>query len=119
MGSDTQAPALSGAVTPARRKTATTSPGTARSFSMSEVEEKPQTSDLSEKSDDKLQIAEEEKTEKTEDSEVKAEVKEEEKEEVTQEVKNEESPAKETEEASGSVEKTEETEEQKDEEKPA
>lgn len=99
---------------------------------MSEVEEKPQTSELvSDKSDDKLQIEKEEKQKaedivgemfnekeikekeeaQTEVSEVKEEVK-------NEEVKSEESPAKETEEATGSEEKTKETEEKKEDEKP-
>ena len=101
---------------------------------MSEVEEKPQTSELvSDKSDDKLQIEKEEKQKaedivgemfsekeskgkeagaaQTEDSEVKEEGK-------NEEVKKDESPAEETEEATGSAEETKETEEQKEDEKP-
>ena len=105
---------------------------------MSEVEEKPQTSEVvSDKSDDKLQIEKEEKqkaedivgemfsekenkekeTAETEASDVKEEVKTEEV--KTEEVKKEEeNPAKETEEATGTVEKAKETGEEKDEEKP-
>ena len=107
-------------------------PDKGRTVRMSEVDEKPQTSELvSDKSDDKLQIEKEEKQKaedivgemfsekenkekeeaQTEVSEIKEEVK-------NEEVKKEESPTKETEEATGSEEKTEETEEKKEEEKP-
>merc|ERR1711981_322606 len=86
-----------------------TSPDKGRSVRMSEVEEKPQTSELvSDKSDDKLQIEKEEKqkaedivgemfsdkenkeAEQTEQSDAKEEVK-------TEELKKEENPAKEAE----------------------
>ena len=92
---------------------------------MSEVDEKPQTSELvSDKSDDKLQIEKEEKQkaedivgemfsekENKEKEEAQTEVSEMKEEIKNEEVKKEESPTKETEEATGSEEKTEETEE--------
>merc|ERR1711953_961135 len=116
--------------------TGSTSPEKERTARMSEVEEKPQTSEVvSDKSDDKLQIEKEEKqkaedivgemfsekeskekeTAQTEASDVKEEVKTEEV--KTEELKKEEeNPAKETEEATGSVEKAKETGEEKEEE---